>query len=41
MIMVANHYDISARARAGYSRPELRALADRALAMVKGLTAGK
>ena len=38
MIMVANHYELSARARAGYSRPELRALADRALAMIKGLT---
>ena len=35
MIMVANHYEISGRARAGYGRPELEALADRALALVK------
>jgi AcrR family transcriptional regulator len=41
MIMVANHYELSARARAGYSRPELRALGDRTLAMVRGLTAGR
>ena len=34
MVMVANHYEISGRARAGYSRVELRALADRALDMV-------
>jgi hypothetical protein len=33
--MIANHYEISGRARAGYSREELRALADRALALVK------
>ena len=35
MVMVANHYEISGRARAGYSRTELRALADRAIALVK------
>ena len=35
--MVANHYEISGRARAGYSRAELRALADRALALVRSL----
>ena len=35
MVMTANHYEISGRARAGYSREELRALADRALALVK------
>lgn len=35
MVMVANHYEISGRARAGYSRQELRALADRALDLVK------
>lgn len=35
MVMVANHYEISGRARAGYSREELRALADRTLALVK------
>jgi AcrR family transcriptional regulator len=42
MIMVANHYELSARARAGYSRAELRVLADRALGLVRsivGLTA--
>ena len=37
MVMVANHYEISGRARAGYSRVELRALADRALDMVRRL----
>lgn len=37
MIMVANHYEISARARAGYSREELRALGDRTLAMIRTL----
>ncbi len=43
MVMVANHYEISGRARAGYSRAELRALADRALALVKAMSgaAGK
>lgn len=35
MVMVANHYEISGRARAGYSRAELRALADRSIALVK------
>ena len=35
MVMIANHYEISGRARAGYSREELRALADRALALVR------
>ncbi len=38
MVMVANHYEISGRARAGYSRVELRALADRALALVRAMT---
>lgn len=38
MVMVANHYEISGRARAGYSRAELRALADRALALVKAMS---
>lgn len=38
MVMVANHYEISGRARAGYSREELRALAGRALGLVKSLT---
>jgi len=38
MVMVANHYEISGRARAGYSREELRALADRTLDLVKSLT---
>jgi AcrR family transcriptional regulator len=38
MLMVANHYEISGRARAGYSREELRALADRTLDLVKSLT---
>jgi len=37
MIMVANHYELSARARAGYSRAELRMLADRALAVVRSI----
>jgi TetR/AcrR family transcriptional regulator, copper-responsive repressor len=35
MVMVANHYEISGRARAGYSRPELRALADRAIGLAR------
>jgi len=34
MILVANHYELSGRARAGYSREELRALADRTLDLV-------
>src|SRR4051812_21705834 len=37
MIMVANHYELSARARAGYSRAELRTLADRALGQVRSI----
>jgi len=37
MVMVSNHYEISGRARAGYSREELRALADRALGLVKAM----
>jgi len=37
MIVIANHYDISARARAGYSREDLRALADQAIGLVKQL----
>lgn len=37
MVMVANHYEISGRARAGYSRAELRALADRAIGLVKAM----
>ena len=37
MVMVANHYEISGRARAGYSRAELRALADRAIDLVKAM----
>jgi AcrR family transcriptional regulator len=37
MILVANHYEMSGRARAGYSRAELRALADRAQDLVKSL----
>jgi TetR/AcrR family transcriptional regulator, copper-responsive repressor len=37
MIMVANHYELSGRARAGYSRDELRNHADRALDLVKAL----
>jgi TetR/AcrR family transcriptional regulator, copper-responsive repressor len=38
MVMVANHYEISGRARAGYSRDELRALADRALTLVRAMS---
>jgi TetR/AcrR family transcriptional regulator, copper-responsive repressor len=38
MIMVANHYELSGRARAGYSRPELRALADRTLELIRSIT---
>ncbi|WP_206185456.1 TetR/AcrR family transcriptional regulator [Sphingosinicella sp. CPCC 101087] len=34
MIVAANHYDLSARARAGYSADELRTLADRTLDVV-------
>jgi hypothetical protein len=37
MVMVSNHYEISGRARAGYSREELRALADRALGLVRAM----
>lgn len=37
MILVANHYEIAGRARAGYSRAELREHADRALELVKSL----
>lgn len=37
MILVANHYELSARARAGYSRAELRVLADRALDLVRAI----
>ena len=37
LILVANHYEMSARARAGYSREELRAFADRALNLVRKL----
>jgi len=37
MILVANHYELSARARAGYSREELRQLADRALDLVRNI----
>ena len=37
MILVANHYEISARARAGYAREELRSLADRTLALVRAV----
>jgi len=37
MILVANHYEMSGRARAGYSRAELRAMADRAQDLVKSL----
>lgn len=36
-IMIANHYDISARARAGYSQDELKAMGARALALVRTL----
>ena len=35
MIVVAAHYEISARSRAGYSRRELKALADRAIGVVR------
>ena len=37
LILVANHYEMSARARAGYSRDELRAFAERALTLVRKL----
>ena len=37
MILVANHYEMSGRARTGYSRAELRTLADRAQDLVKSL----
>jgi TetR/AcrR family transcriptional regulator, copper-responsive repressor len=37
MVMVANHYEISGRARAGYSRAELRALADRAIDLARAM----
>ena len=37
MIVVANHYDLSARARAGYSREELRDFAAKAIALVETL----
>jgi TetR/AcrR family transcriptional regulator, copper-responsive repressor len=37
MILVAKHYEIAARARAGYSREELREVADRALDLVTRL----
>ena len=37
MILVANHYEMSGRARAGYSRAELRVMADRAQDLVKSL----
>jgi AcrR family transcriptional regulator len=37
MIVVANHYEMSGRARAGYSRAELRVMADRAQDLVKSL----
>ena len=37
MILVANHYEMSGRARAGYSRAELRVMADRAQDLVKTL----
>ena len=40
MVMVANHYEISGRARAGYSRAELRALADRAIGLVRAMAEG-
>jgi AcrR family transcriptional regulator len=35
MMVAANHYDLSARARAGYSVDELQAFAARSLALVK------
>jgi AcrR family transcriptional regulator len=37
MILVANHYEMSGRARAGYSREELRKMGDRAQDLVKSL----
>jgi AcrR family transcriptional regulator len=37
MILIANHYELAARARAGYSREELRALANRAFDLVRRL----
>ncbi len=37
MIVVGCHYEISARSRAGYSRKELKAMADRAIRVVKEL----
>jgi AcrR family transcriptional regulator len=37
MILVANHYELSGRARAGYARDELRAHADRAQDLVREL----
>jgi AcrR family transcriptional regulator len=37
MILVANHYEMSGRARSGYSRAELRTMADRAQDLVKSL----
>jgi AcrR family transcriptional regulator len=37
MILVANHYEMSGRARAGYPRPALRELADRTQDLVKSL----
>jgi AcrR family transcriptional regulator len=43
MILVANHYELSARARAGSTREELRALAARAIDVVRrvaGVTSG-
>ncbi len=39
MIMVANHYELSARARAGYPREELRALGVRSVRMIRSLVA--
>lgn len=36
MVVAATHYDLSARARAGYSREQLRAFGDRALRFVVG-----
>lgn len=37
MVLVANHYELSGRARAGYSREELRTHADRAQDLVRAL----
>ena len=37
MILVANHYEMSGRARAGYSREELRTMARRTQDLVKSL----